>query len=274
MKRVQTILLAILLAGQSVPAQEKIIVKGSDTMVILIQRWAERYMSQHPGVSIQVSGGGSGSGIVGLIHGAVDICTSSRQMSLAEQERLTHQTGAGVVETACARDGLSFYVNIRNTVTGMTLEQLRHIFTGSITNWKVLGGANSAITLYGREEVSGTYAYVKENILRGADFSATTLSMPGTAAITLAVEHDSTAIGYGGLAYGKGVKEPALRSDNDWPAYSPTPQNIRDGTYPVYRSLYLYRRSDSAALIGEFIDWTLSEEAQGIVADVGYVPIR
>jgi phosphate transport system substrate-binding protein len=255
-------------------AGEKLIVKGSDTMVILAQRWAEHYMAVHPETAVQVLGGGSGSGIVSLIHGDIDICTSSRQMNLAEQERLMAKSGDTTIEVRCALDGLSFYVNNNNPVTELSVAQVHQIYTGRITNWKTVGGRNCVISLYGREENSGTYAYVRERVLRGEEFAATVMAMPGTAAIVLAVERDSAAIGYGGRAYGRGLRELKLRTDDAWPAYEPSPENIRDGSYPVFRGLYLYYRSSASATVRAFVSWILGAEGQQIVVDVGYVPIQ
>ncbi|MDL1893663.1 phosphate ABC transporter substrate-binding protein, partial [Sphingobacteriales bacterium CHB3] len=138
----------------SIYAQEKITVKGSDTMVILAQRWAERYMSANKNVVIQVTGGGSGTGISALINGTTDICNSSRPMKPAERDKLKQRFGTRGIEIKCAQDGLSIYVHESNPVTELTLPQIKDIYTGKITNWKDVGGPNERIVLYSRENNS------------------------------------------------------------------------------------------------------------------------
>ncbi len=120
---------------------EKITVKGSDTMVILAQRWAEKYMAAHPDVVIQVTGGGTGTGISALINGTTDICNASRPMKDSERLKIQEKYGSRGVEIRAALDGVAVYVNERNPVKDLTLDQLKDIYTGKITNWKEVGGA-------------------------------------------------------------------------------------------------------------------------------------
>lgn len=141
--------------------------KGSDTMVILGQRWAEAYMRSHPNLSIQVTGGGSGTGISALINGTTDICASSRAMKDAEKEKLRERFSTTGVEVAVAKDGLSVYVNAANPIAEITLDQLRQVYTGKITNWQQLGGSPAPILLYSRENNSGTYVFLRSMCCKG-----------------------------------------------------------------------------------------------------------
>jgi phosphate transport system substrate-binding protein len=254
--------------------QEKITVKGSDTMVILGQRWAERYMALHPDVVIQVTGGGSGTGISALINGTTDICNSSRPMKESEREKLKQRFGSRGVEIKCAIDGLAIYVHQANPVKDLTLEQIRGMYTGAITNWKALGGPDQKIILYSRENNSGTYVYFKDEVLMGADFARHAQHMPGTAAVVNAVSKDRWGIGYGGAAYGKGIREVPVRKDAASPAFSPTMEHIRSGAYPISRFLYMYVRTRPAGALKQYIDYILGDEGQKTVNDVGYFPIR
>jgi phosphate transport system substrate-binding protein len=255
-------------------AEEKITVKGSDTMVILAQRWAERYMAAHKDVVIQVTGGGSGTGISALINGTTDICNASRPMKESERAKLQEKYGSRGVEIRCAIDGLSVYVNEKNPVKDLSLEQIKNIYLGKTKNWKEVGGPNRPIVLYGRENNSGTYVYFKDEILGGADFAAAAQHLPGTAAVVNAVAKDPTGIGYGGAAYGKGIREVKVRKEPDSPAYGPTMENIRSGKYPISRFLFMYVRARPTGAMKAFIDWTLGDEGQKIVSEVGYFPIR
>lgn len=270
-----TLVLALALGSvlQS-PAGEIITVKGSDTMVILAQRWAERYMAAHPDVTIQVTGGGSGTGISALINGTTDICNASRPMKPSERDKLKARFGSRGVEIKTAQDGLSVYVHGSNPVSELSLAQVKEIYTGKITNWKALGGPDARIILYGRENNSGTYVYFRDNVLLGEDYSATMQSLPGTAAVVNAVAKDKNSIGYGGAAYGKGIREVRVKKDAGSPGYAPTAENIKSGVYPVTRFLYLYTRNRPSGALKEYIDWILSDEGQEIAMEVGYFPIR
>ena len=264
---------ATLLLGSLYPG-ETITVKGSDTMVILAQRWAELYMSMHPDVTIQVTGGGSGTGISALINGTTDICNASRPMKQSERDKLKQRFNTLGVEIKAARDGLALYVSDSNPVRELTVAQIKAIYTSTITNWKEVGGPDSRIILYGRENNSGTYVYFKDNVLDGEDYAAAMQSMPGTAAVVNAVAKDKFGIGFGGAAYGKGIRFLKVKKDAKSPGYEPTEENVKSGQYPVSRFLYLYTRSRPTGALKQYIDWILSDEGQQTVSKVGYFPIR
>lgn len=271
-------MLALITAGLAVfgfrPANETITVKGSDTMVILAQRWAEIYMNDHPDVTIQVTGGGSGTGISALINGTTDICNASRPMKQSEKEKLKQRYNTLGVEIKVARDGLSVYVHESNPVKELSIDQLKQIYTGKITNWKDVGGNDAKIILYTRENNSGTYVYFKDNVLGGADYAATCQSMPGTASVVNAVAKDKNGIGYGGAAYSKGIRSVSVKKNASSSAYEPTLENIKSGNYPITRFLYMYTRSKPTGGLKAFIDWVLSDAGQAVVSKVGYFPIR
>src|SRR5512138_2580034 len=207
MKR-SLILLAAALATTPVLARAgTVTVKGSDTMVILAQRWAEEYMKKNPGKKVQVTGGGSGTGLAALINGTTDIADASRSIKPAEVAKIRDRYNVLPTETAVAKDGVAFYVSDSNPVETLTVEQLKGIYTGAIQSWKQVGGPDAPIVLYSRENSSGTYVFVKENVLENADYSPRAQTLPGTAAVVNAVAREKNGIGYGGAAYAKGVKE-------------------------------------------------------------------
>ncbi len=253
---------------------QTITVKGSDTMVILAQRWAEAYMAKHPGSTIQVTGGGSGTGISALLNGTTDICNASRPMKSSERAKLQERYATLGVEIKSAKDGLSIYVNESSPVQELTIAQIKDIYTGKTTNWKQLGGPDAKIIVYGRENNSGTYVFFKDNVLGGGDYMPGMQSMPGTAAVVNAVAKDKNGIGYGGAAYGKGIREIKVKKDANSPAYAPTAENVKSGVYPLSRYLYMYTAQRPAGAVKEYIDWILSSEGQAIVAQVGYFPAK
>ncbi len=262
------------LAIPSVAQAGTITIKGSDTMVILGQRWAEQYMAKVPGTTIQVTGGGSGTGISALINGTTDICQASRTMSEAEKNNLRQRYKTPGEEIPVARDGLSVYVNAANPVKELNMDQLRLIFTGKVTNWKEVGGKDAKIILYSRENSSGTYVFFKEHVLKNADYSQRAQSMPGTAAVVNAVSKEKNGIGYGGAAYAKGIHVLDVKKDASSPAVSPDLANVKNGSYPLSRPLFFYLRNKPTGELKAFIDWTLSPAGQQIVTKVGYFPIN
>ncbi len=251
-----------------------ITLKGSDTILPLGQRWAENFMTQNPGIVVQVTGGGSGVGIAALINGSTDICEASRSIKPSEVDKLKERFNSPGVEIPIARDGLSVYLNEQNPVTELTIAQLKAIYTGEVTNWKDVGGSDAKIILYGRENSSGTYSFFKENVLSGEDFAAQTQTLPGTAAIVNAIAKDKNGIGYGGAAYAKWVKDCKVKKDDESTGYLPTEENIKAGTYPLSRYLFWYLTSKPTGDIKKLIDYVLSDEGQKVVREVGYFPVK
>lgn len=254
--------------------KEVITIKGSDTMVILAQKWAEVYMSKNSNVTVQVTGGGSGVGIAALINGTTDLANASRPMKKSEREKLKQRYNSLGVEIKAAKDGLSLYIHESNPVKELSIQQIKDIYTSKITNWKEIGGPDKKIILYGRENSSGTYVYFKDNVLMGADYSSTMQSLPGTAAVVNAVAKDKNGIGFGGAAYGKGIKYVKVKKDGNSQAFEPTAENIKAGHYPITRYLYMYTKSKPSGALKNYIDWILSEEGQSIVSKVGYFPVK
>jgi phosphate transport system substrate-binding protein len=277
MKNFKSILIipavAIILLASSFAEQSKITVKGSDTMVILAQKWAELYMKQNPAASIQVTGGGSGVGITALINGTTDICNSSRPMKQTEIEKLKARYNTLGVQIPCAKDGITIFLNEANKVQELTLKQLSDIYQGKIKNWKEVGGNDAEIRMYGRENSSGTYTYFHDEVVK-ADYAATVQSLPGTAAVVNAVKKDVNGIGYGGAAYAVGVKHAKVKKDANSPASLPTAENIGKGEYPITRFLYMYMRNRPTGDNKKYIDWILSQEGQMVVTEVGYFPVK
>lgn len=254
-------------------SQEKITVKGSDTMVILAQKWAELYMKNHPTAVIQVTGGGSGVGITALINGTTDICNASRPMKATEIEKLKSRYNTLGVQISCAKDGVTIFLNEANPVQDLTLKQLSDIYQGKTRNWKEVGGNDAEIRLYGRENSSGTYLYFHDEVVK-ADYAASVQTLPGTAAVVNAVKKDVNGIGYGGAAYAVGVKHAKVKKDTNSQAYFPSAESIGKGEYPITRFLYMYLRNRPTGETKKYIDWILGPEGQAVVTEVGYFPYK
>jgi phosphate transport system substrate-binding protein len=268
--------LTLLLAGCGggpAPAQKPVTVKGSDTMVILAQRWAETYMKENQGRSIQVTGGGSGVGIAALINGGTDICDASRPMKDVEKAQVRSRHGKDVQEIPVALDGVAIYVHQSSALQSITTAQLKGIYTGQITNWRDVGGPNATIVSYSRENNSGTYVFFKEHVLGNADFGHAIQTLPGTAAVVNAVSKDPASIGYGGIAYASGIRAIPVRKDETSEPIMPSLATVRNGSYALSRNLYFYTIGAPAGDVKTFIDWVLGPEGQKICEAVGYYPI-
>ena len=249
-----------------------ITVKGSDTMVILAQKWAEVYMNKHTDVKIQVTGGGSGVGLAQLLAGQIDIADSSRPIKAQETQKFVTSFGKVPKEYRVALDGLSVYVNKDNGVKELDLAQLQGIFTGVIKNWKEVGGDDAPITVYSRENSSGSYEFFKEHVLKGKDFVASAQTMPGTAALVQAVEKDKSGIGYGGAAYGAHAL--GIKKDAASPAVLPSEETVVGGTYPIWRYLFVYLNPDADKdEIAAYLKWIRTDEGQAVVKEIGYYPL-
>ena len=254
-------------------------IKGSDTMVNLGQAWAEEYMKQNPGKSIAVTGGGSGTGITGLINNTCDIAEVSREMKESEIELIASK-GMPPKKIIVALDGLAVVVSPANKISELTIDQLANIFTGKIKNWKELGGRDAKIVLLSREVNSGTHVYFKEHVLRHGkadgkeEFAAEALLLSSSQAIADEVSQNQDAIGYYGMGYIT-AKEKALKvaKDKNSPYEAPTMENVISGAYPISRPLLMYTKGEPQGLAKTFIDYVLSPAGQQIVKKLDFVPV-
>lgn len=254
--------------------------KGSDTIVNLALAWAEKYQGDHPDVRISVTGGGSGTGIAALVNGTVDIANASRKI---KQEEIDEAKSNGVdpLEHIIARDAIAVIVNPENPVSELTLQQISDIYSGKISNWREVGGEDRPIVRLSRETNSGTHVYFLETVLRLGSkedktlFSTDTLLLPSSEGIIAEVRQNPNAIGYDGLGYvPKDLKMIAIAAEEDGAYVLPSIPTVNDKTYPIARDLYMYTNGEPSGAVKSYLDWILSPEAQQIVADLGFVPVK
>ncbi|MBT5705728.1 MAG: PstS family phosphate ABC transporter substrate-binding protein [Verrucomicrobia bacterium] len=275
MSKMILFLILVLLYPISTIKGETITVKGSDTMVILAQKWAETYMLKHPRTKIQVTGGGSGTGFAALQNQTTDLANASRRIKPSESAACIKVFRKRPTEIKVCLDGLTVYVNQMNPIEELSLNDLKLIFTGKATNWNRFGGPNAPITVYSRENSSGTYEFFKRNILDEMDFAANIQSMPGTAAVVQAVAKDRYGIGYGGSAYSATAKAVRISHSDKSKAYAPTEANVRNQNYPIWRHLFIYiNPKQNRDAIADYLVWIQSEAGQQVVTDVGYFPLH
>ena len=250
---------------------QKIVIKGSDTVLPLSQKEAENYMKKNSGASITVIGGGSGVGIAALLDNTTDIAMSSRPLKMDERMKL-QDAGRAFKEVTIAFDALSVIVNPSNKVSKLTREQLEGIYTGKIKNWKEVGGDDMQIIVYSRESSSGTYEFFKEHVMNRKNYASSVLNMPATGAIVQSVSQTKGAIGYIGLAYmEKTVKDIQVSYDKGKTYVPASFENAKNHTYPIVRPLFYYYNTSLEKKVKPFVDFILSPEGQKIVEQVGYV---
>lgn len=276
MRRILSTIAIIALTATMVAQAQKVVckIKGSDTCLPLSQKEAESFMKKHSGSAITVTGGGSGVGFSALMSGTTDIAQASRSMKMDEKLKLK-EAGKAYKETVIAFDALAVIVNKGNAVSQLTREQLEAIFTGKITNWKQVGGADMKIIVYSRESSSGTFEFFKEHVMNKKNYAATALLMPATGAIVQSVSQTAGAIGYVGLAYlEKDVKALKVSYDKGKNFIAPSVEAAKNKTYPITRPLYYYYLASVDKQVKPFVDFVLSPEGQKIVLKEGYVPLK
>jgi phosphate transport system substrate-binding protein len=266
------------------PTPEKFVIHncGSDTMVNLAQKWAEEYAEINPTVSVEVAGGGSGTGIAALIHGTVDLANCSRQMKSEEIERAQQKAGKLPQKFVVGYDALAVYVHKDNPLNEITIEQLGEIYGegGQITKWSQLGiehpaCKNDEIIRISRQSNSGTYHYFREALLgKTKDFKLGSRDLHGSKDVVELVERTPCAVGYSGMGYAtEGVKKLKVTKKAGETAYEPSVETALNGTYPIARPLYMYSRGEPTGVVNEYLEWVYSDVGQEIVAESGYVPL-
>jgi len=271
--------LFVTIAGCSRNSGNGIQVKGSDTMVNLVQAWAEEFDKENPGENISVTGGGSGTGISAFISHSCDIISASRKMT-PEEVSLAVKNGITPKEYVVALDGIVVVVNPKNSIGKLTMDQLRDIFIGKIKNWEEVGGKNKNIVLLSREINSGTHVFFKEHVIRKGnptgpeEFTSSCLLLPSSQAIADEVSQNPDAIGYYGMGYiSKNQKIIAVAKNKGSAYIEPSIETVRKNIYPISRPLFLYTKIDAKESIKKFIDFAFSKMGQEIVKKTDFVPI-
>jgi phosphate transport system substrate-binding protein len=282
MKKIPIILLLVAgLTGGFLLAGKMIQIKGSDTLVNLVQILAEQYMDKNPGTAIAVLGGGSGTGITGLINGTCDIADHSREWKQKEYDQ-AWEKGVKPRSFIVAVDGLSIVVNAQNPLDQLTMAQVGAMYRGEVKNWKAVGGPSQPVSLYGRQSNSGTYVFMQEFVLGNKNYSTDMKEMNGNAQIIEGVIADAGGIGYVGVGYlydenrqiRKGIKVLKISKEPNGAGFLPTNKAaIESGDYPISRPLYMATNGKPKGDIAAFLGWIVGPEGQAIVEREGFFTI-
>jgi phosphate transport system substrate-binding protein len=253
MKKIGNGLFSAFLAICCVQAQATgnvILTKGSDTLFVAAQAWAEAYDRVKPDVTVSVGGGGSGTGFDALLKGLVDIANSSRRIDPYELERAA-RLSINPVEHTVGYDALAVYVHKDNPLSSISVRQLEQVFGSgaNLRKWSDLGinvpgCKNQEIVRVGRQNSSGTYAYFRDAILaRSHRFDLGILDLLSSKDVVHLVEKTPCAIGYSGLAYATSkVKMMCVASDESSSCVRPSIASASNGSYPIARPLFMYAK--------------------------------
>ncbi|MGF1698535.1 phosphate ABC transporter substrate-binding protein [Vibrio kyushuensis] len=271
----KTVIGAIALLGAmavtTVSAKETISAVGSSSVTPLMEVFSETYMKANNQVFIEVQGPGSSAGVRAAKNGTADLGMSSRDLKDSEKE-------ATLVEEVVARDGIAVVVNPNNKLDGLTAEQVTAIYKGDITNWKDVGGADKPIVAITRDTASGTRGAfedimklkMKVNDIKVSAISQRAQVANGNGALKTMVASNPYAIGYISLGT---VDESvnALAVDGT----EASVDNVKNGSYKVARPfLVLYKQGQPTAEAQKFLDWMLTDEAQQLVDNKGYISVN
>jgi phosphate transport system substrate-binding protein len=242
----------------------KIDIAGGTAHISVMKDAAKNIMIKYPGINITVAGGGSGVGVQKVAEGLVDIGNAGRPVSAKELAAYPNLTSFPF-----AVDGVAPIVNPANRVFGLTSSQIQDIFSGKITNWKVVGGDDAEIHLYNRDEASGTRAvFWKKCLKKGAVVESANI-VPSNGAMKVAVSRDRHALGYMSIGH---VDETVKAVSLD--GVAPTQQNAVNGTYPVTRKLFMNTNGTPLPLVQAFIDYVLGTDGAVIIGSHGYIPMN
>jgi len=270
MKIIYTFLIIALASGFLGSAEvNKITVDGSTTVGPIAKAFAEFYMKQHPGVNITVSESGSGNGAKSLINGSCQVATMSRIMKQNEYEAAVHSEVLPI-SFVVALDGIAMIVHPGNPVKGLTMEQVKSVYTGKIKNWNQLGGPNVPLVIISRDTNSGTYETFETRVLKGEKIVKNCEYVGSNGAIRQRVQSTPAAIGYVGIGFIDNTVK-ALPVNG----VSPSPETVKDGSYPIGRPLYMYTNDypKMGSDLYLFVNLYLTKKGQEIIEETGFIPV-
>ena len=258
--------MAALSACSSEGATESITVAGSTTCLPIAEQAAELF-KEEAGIGVLVSGLGSSAGIEAVSTGTAEIATSSRGLN-AEESKL------GLTTVPVAHDGIAVIVNTENPVHDLTIEQLRGIYSGQITNWSEVGGEDLTIQLVNRDEASGTREAFKSIVMDGSAFDRRAAVLSGTGQVRDVVSRSRGAIGYISMGFVESKYAQTSVRAMSVNGVAPSEGTIATGEYPISRDLYFFTKGEPTGAAAEYIEYVLSDEMDEQIREAGFIPVE
>jgi phosphate transport system substrate-binding protein len=249
---------------------EKLVIKGSDTLgAKLVPMLSEEYKAKNPATSFEIAAEGSTTGIAAITDGTAQIGMSSRRARPTEMSAASAK-GVTMKPLIVCYDGMAVIVNQNNPIDALTPRQVEQIFTGDMTDWSAVGGAPGKFSIYTRNTSSGTYQDWKDLAMKRRDYASSSQKMAGNEQIASEVAKNPNGIGYVGLAY---IKAPGIKVVSI-AGTVPSKETVISKKYPYARPNFYYTNGEPSGEAAKFIEFTLSDEGQKVVEQVGFVPIR
>lgn len=242
--------------------QQQLTIAGSTSVQPLSELLAEGFMAANPGIKVTVQGGGSGVGIEQAVAGTIDMGSSSRELKAEEKAK-------GLNEYVICKDGIAVIVNKDNGIKALTMEQIKNIFAGKVTNWKDVGGSEGKIVVINREAGSGTRGAFEELVMGKDTPLAKSVEQSSTGAVKSAVAADKNAIGYVSLT---GLSDDVHAVTVN--GVTAEAQTIKEGKYPIARPFLYVTKGAPSELAKKFYDYIESAEGQKIIKDEGLVLLK
>lgn len=265
--------LLAMVATAAPASSQTLVVRGSDTLTGLSQRWAEAYKAKHPGAAFEVSGGGPTEAFTALAGKKADVVLISRAIRFKEAGAFEAACGQRPTEFKAAVNGLAVYVNTNNPVETLTYEELAAVFNGKYRNWKEVGGPDRAISLYGLDTDTPQGELFNEEVLNGKGIPADVHFMAASALLK-AIADDPKAIGFGPFARLEGVRTPNIKRAFSSTPVEPTAENLGNRIYPITRFVFCYLHPTAASSEAKaYADWLRSDEGQKVATEAGYFPL-
>lgn len=258
-----------LMMTQQAFAAEEIVINGSTTVLPFMQKAGEAFMGANPGITLAISGGGSGNGIKALNEGLCQVAMSSRDIKPSEVEQ-GKAKGVTPLRTAVAVDALIPVIHPKNPVRELSGAQLRGIYAGTITNWKEVGGNDAKIVVISRDTSSGTYETWEELVMKKERVAPSALMQASNGAVAQAVSKNEKAIGYVGFGY----LNASLKKVNV-DGVEATAATALSKQWPIARELYIFTNGEPTGAIKKLVDYLIDpRKGQKIVLETGYIPLQ
>lgn len=263
-------LILVLVAAAGASAQGKpglIHIDGEPSMVPLTQRLTEWYHHNNPGTAFEVSGAGPTSAIQSMVDGKADVVQSARQVLGGEVTALRERRGRKFVQVPVAIEVAGILVHPSNPVRELSIFEVRQILSGTVRNWKQVGGKDAPIKIYGRDSSSDVRDFIETEYLGDASISSSARTFPKNSPLYAAVATDPDAIGYGtvNLGLNSKVRFMAIKASASAPAVAPTTESIAAHKYPLVRQLYYIFAGQPSSDLQKFAEWVFSQQGQLVV---------
>ncbi|MES2820180.1 MAG: phosphate ABC transporter substrate-binding protein PstS family protein [Pseudomonadota bacterium] len=262
---------------------------GSDSLANLMTLWAEEFKKNYPNVNIQIQAAGSSTAPPAMTEGTANMGPMSRAMKDSEVQAFEQKYGYKPTAVPVAIDALAVFVHKDNPIKSLSIEQVDAIFSstrlcGGATDIKTWGDvgltgewAAKPLQLFGRNSVSGTYGYFKEEALCKGDFKANVNEQPGSASVVQSISSTLNAIGYSGIGYKTSSVKAVPLSKKGGEAFEANEVNALAGKFPLARFFYVYvnkaPNKPLSPLDAEFLKLVLSKQGQEVVVKDGYIPL-